>query len=194
MGILSRAGDFAYTLRFLRLLTTKWEDTNAFKLGLIDNKGKKLRNPESSEEKSAYNYFHRLVFNLKKLLNKAPGGKSVLGSYIAALYLIKEEGNLGGSALDRIIKECGIDPVDYLLEEGEWFTLRDGMLSPGEYRLNHGDKILNSTAENLCRKGDRIHVEMDNYPVGDIMGVNVYEVVHVPTNNKIYITTGELKR
>ena len=35
MGILSRAGDLAYTLRFLRLLTTKFEDTTAFKLGAV---------------------------------------------------------------------------------------------------------------------------------------------------------------
>ena len=53
MGILSKTGDLVYTLRFLRLLTTKFEDTTAFKLGLIDKDGKKIKKPESSEERSA---------------------------------------------------------------------------------------------------------------------------------------------
>ena len=76
MGLLSKSADLLYTLRFLRLLTTPWEETNAFKLGLIDNEGKKLKKAQTSEEKSAYNTFHRLVFNVKKLINKVPGGKS----------------------------------------------------------------------------------------------------------------------
>ena len=35
MGILKRAGDLVYTFRFLRLLTTSFEDTEAFKKGII---------------------------------------------------------------------------------------------------------------------------------------------------------------
>ena len=62
MGILSKSADLVYTFRFLRLLTTAWEDTNAFKLGLIDDKGKKIKSPQTTEEKSAYNLFHRLVY------------------------------------------------------------------------------------------------------------------------------------
>ena len=49
MGFL-RGPDFFYAVRFLRLLTTKWENTNAFKLGIVDKNGKKLKKPEPSEE------------------------------------------------------------------------------------------------------------------------------------------------
>ena len=82
MGFL-RGPDFFYALRFLRLLTTKWEDTNAFKLGIVDKNGKKLKKPETSDEKSAYNTFHKLVYNIKRLINKIPLGKSTLASYAA---------------------------------------------------------------------------------------------------------------
>ena len=60
MGILSRAGDLVYTFRFLKLLTTSWEDMSAFKLGLIDAKGKRVKtvNVDTSEKKSAYTAFH----------------------------------------------------------------------------------------------------------------------------------------
>ena len=89
MGFL-KGPDFFYALRFLRLLTTKWERTTAYKLGLIDKKGKVLKKPENDKEKAAYNIFHRLVFNIKRLINKLPFGKSALASYLGALFLIKE--------------------------------------------------------------------------------------------------------
>ena len=38
MGLL-RGPDFFYAIRFLRLLTTKWTNTSAFKLGIIDTVG-----------------------------------------------------------------------------------------------------------------------------------------------------------
>ena len=42
MPILTRAGDLVYTIRFLKLLTTSFNKTKAFKMGLIDAKGKKV--------------------------------------------------------------------------------------------------------------------------------------------------------
>ena len=71
MGLL-KAGDLFYTLRFLRLLTTPWNKTNAYKEGIVDENGKVLKKPETSKEKAVYNTFHRLVYNLKRLLNKVP--------------------------------------------------------------------------------------------------------------------------
>ena len=191
MGILSRAGDLAYTLRFLRLLTTKFEDTTAFKLGLIDKEGKKLRSPETSEEKSAYNTFHRLAFNLKKLLAKVPGGSSKFASYAAALFLIKEKLDLRDKSIERIVEECGLDPLDFLAENTKWFITKDGMLSPGIYRLTDS-KVVNSTIEEICRRGDRVRVDVDSYPVGSCMGMDIFEVTHQATGQRVYVTAGEL--
>ncbi len=85
--------DTVYTLRFLRLLSMKWVDMDAYKLGIIDETGtplKKSKELKLNNEKSAYTSFHRLVFKLKRLLEKVPGGKSIVGRYGAALWLIKE--------------------------------------------------------------------------------------------------------
>ena len=87
MGFL-KGPDFFYALRFLRLLTTKWNRTTAFKLGLIDKDGTVLKKPENDKEKAAYNIFHRLVFNIKRLINKLPLGRSTLASYLGALLSI----------------------------------------------------------------------------------------------------------
>ena len=72
MSIIKRAGDLVYTFRFSRLLTTAFEDTEAFKLGIIDKDGKRdktftLNTSENrSKYKDYYTPFHRLVFNIKK--------------------------------------------------------------------------------------------------------------------------------
>ena len=135
MGILTKATDTVYTLRFLRLLTTPWEETNAYKEGLIDDQGKKLRKPVTEKEKSVYNMFHRLVFNVKKLINKVPGGKSKIASYAAALLLLKENYSLSDTSLEKIVAESGIDILDFLSEDTAWYKTPDGMLSPGIYKL-----------------------------------------------------------
>jgi hypothetical protein len=195
MGVLSRAGDLVYTLRFLRLLTTSWEDTNAYKLGIIDSEGKRIKSKEvsNSEEKSSYNYFHRLVFSLKRLLNKIPGGKSKIASYAAALYLVKEKLELTDKSLKKIMESCDIEVIDLLSEQSEWFITEDKMLSPGLYKIRE-NRIVNSTFEEIVIKNDKIRVSSDCYPVGEIFGLNVYEVTHVKTNQKLYVTTGELIR
>jgi len=193
MGLLYRTGDLVYTLRFLRLLTTKFEDTTAFKLGLIDKDGKKLKSPETSDERSAYNMFHRLVFNLKKLLAKVPGGSSKLASYAAALFLIKEQLNLSDSSVDKIVQASGVDPLEALTEGNSWFCTKDGMLSPGIYRLAN-DKMLNVTCEDVCRKGDKVRVFDNTYSKGNILGVDIFEVTHERTAKQLYVAVGELRK
>jgi len=85
--------DIVYTYQFLKKLTTPFKNTEAYELGIIDEDGKvlkKYKTLSTQEEKAAYGYFDRLVFGMKRLLEKLPGGKSKIASYAAALYLIKE--------------------------------------------------------------------------------------------------------
>ena len=67
------------------------------------------------------------------------------------------------------------------------------MLSPGVYRLRN-EKVVNTTCEELVKAKDRVRVSDESYPVGDVFGIDVYEATHIPTNQKIYITVGELIR
>ena len=96
MGIIASIGNIYFVYQFLKKLVTPFEKTEAFKLGIIDEKGKILkrrRDLETDDEKSAYNLSDTLVWNLKKILGKIPLGKSKLASYAAALWLIKEQDN-----------------------------------------------------------------------------------------------------
>lgn len=193
MGVISRAGDLVYTFRFLKLLVTPFEKTNAYKLGLIDGEGKKLRKADTTEEKSAYNAFHRIVFNIKKLIAKVPGGSSRIASYASALFLIKEEWGLTDRQLNHILKESGVDRLDILAEDHEWFMLEDKQLSPGIYRLA-ADKVLSETWDDVVRAKDKVRISEESFPVGHIFGLDVYEAIHINTNQKVHVTVGELIR
>ena len=90
---MSRIVDNLIAYRILSMLVKPFDETDAYKLGIIDAKGKILRkNSElkTDEERNAYTYLHRLVFNLKRILIKLPGGDTKLKNFVAALFLIKE--------------------------------------------------------------------------------------------------------
>jgi len=87
---MSRFVDNVLAYRILSMLVKNFKDTQAYKLGLIDDKGKNLKKPQTSKEKDAYTYLHKLVFNMKKIINRLPGGESKLKSVVTALFLIKE--------------------------------------------------------------------------------------------------------
>ena len=95
---MSRVVDNLIAYRILSLLVTPFKDSKAYKLGIVDEKGKVLKKAselKTGEEKDAYNYLTRLVFNMKRIINKLPGGDSKLRNIVAAFWLIKESYEVG---------------------------------------------------------------------------------------------------
>ena len=93
MSAITTGVDYYLAYQFLKKLTTPFNKTEAFKLGIIDKNGKVLRKRKelSSKERDSYKIMDTIAFNLKKLLQKLPGGKSKIASIGAALFLMKEE-------------------------------------------------------------------------------------------------------
>lgn len=89
--------------RILNLLVTPFENTAAFKLGIIDKQGKELK-PMSAlhtaEEREAYTLLHRLVFRIKKIIEKVPIENKRLLSLAAAYSLIREFNDLNKEPID----------------------------------------------------------------------------------------------
>lgn len=118
--------DTLIVFRVLKLLTTKWENQAAYKHGLIDSNGKRTnKKPETSAEKDSMSLLHRMVFNLKRLINKVPFGKTAFASYAVALALLKESlGNdISGPQMDDLcekfynhIKEEGVLTTEMIIE------------------------------------------------------------------------------
>jgi len=198
MGLLKTAADLVYTIRFLKLLVTPIEKTDAFKKGIIDIDGKKRKefNTNSTDDREAYRShytpFHRLVFNLKKIMAKAPGGSSVIARYGAALALIKEHGQLTDYHIMQIHEETGIDILDCLAEDSQWFVIEDKQLSPGIYRIKHD--TMNAMCEEVVHKDDKIRVDEDAIPVDEILGIDIYKGIHLASRSYVYFTTGEITR
>ena len=194
MGLVKRAADLAYTFRFIRMLVMDWKNWDAYKEGLIDENGNRIKTVKMDTEakKSSYTPFIRLAANTKRLLSKIPGGSTKLGSFAAGLFLIKEHYNLSDKNLEKIIKESKFDSLDLLAEDNQWFLLENKALSPGMYRIKV-EKIVNSTFESVVLPKDQIKIYEDtNRPVGDVFGMDIYEATHVKTNQRIYITTSEI--
>lgn len=113
--------DNLIAFRVLSMLVKPFNETDAYKLGIIDEKGTNLiktRDLLTSEQRSAYTYLHRLVFNLKKIINKLPGGESKLKNLIAAFFLFKESYQSRSVRVD----EYQLEKVISLLDEGVVFA------------------------------------------------------------------------
>lgn len=195
MGLISRTADLVYTFRFLKLLVTPWEELEAYKLGIIDKNGRNLRRASTlitGEEKSAYNTFHRLIFNIKRLLNKVPFGKTRIASYAAALYLLKEETGMSDEGLKRILEKAGIT-MDEQLDENTWFLNKEGKLQPGVYMLT-GEAPLEGTYEFRARTGTRVEVTESVAPVGSVFGIPVFRAFHKDTRQFVFVSTSDLSR
>ena len=195
MGILKRAADLTYTFRFIRMLVLDWKEWDAFKLGIINEEGKRDRNVklDTDEKKSAYTPFIRLCANIKRLVANIPGGSSKLGSFASALYLIKEHYGLKDKDIKAINEKLGIDSLDIVLESNSWFLLDDGTIGPGVYRIKE-HKLLAKTCDEMVWAKDQIRIQENCSPIGDVFGIPIYEATHMKTNQKIFITVNEIYR
>ena len=95
----------------LRLFTVKYEDTQAYKLGIINEKGEqliKMRNFVTNDQSNAYTLLHRLVLDCVDLREKGSVCKVTTCKLRAALLLVRE----------KIVKEEEfLESDDVLLEK-----------------------------------------------------------------------------
>ena len=138
-----------------------------------------------------YTSFHRLVFNLKKIMAKAPGGSSLVARYGAALALIKEHGDLSDSQLQKIHESTGVDIMDVLMEDSKWYVLEDGNVGQGMYRMRNESLV--DTGESLVRKDDQVRVYENNLRY-DILGISIFEGTHLRTGKRVLFSANEISK
>ena len=110
--------------KFIKILVVPWKETDAFKLGIIDEKGKVLKKRNTlrkSNEKAAYTIIHTLVWKIKRILEKIQIGKSRLGSLAAAMWFLKEE-----------FEKLDVDPE--VIEEGIMSSLCHFGIDPEQFQ------------------------------------------------------------
>ena len=156
---MGRVIDALIAYRLLKLLVTPFKRTKAYKLGIINDKGKVLIKSKEfiksfpptrvQEARKAYTLLIRFVFNLKRILGKV-GIRGPLGSAAAAAIAFFREQNDYNPIIEKqiykYIKEQGFeydinenygDPIQY----GKYIVKRDIYDLEGDIIINSGEVI-----------------------------------------------------
>ena len=144
--------DNLITLRILYMLVQPFVESKAYATGVIDDKGNVLvksadRTPIQRE---SYGALDRMVYTLKRLLAKLPGGDTKLKSLVAGFWLIKE-----AYENDKTITEEKLDAVIAAMNGGvvlveEELIVKRSLLKlqeDGEIVVPIGDGAANKTGE-----------------------------------------------
>ena len=141
---------------------------------------------------------HKLVFNIKKLFEKVPGLRTKVGTYAAALFLLKDtfkesvdDPQMFEKEFLKYLKENGYELDNSIVEE---VTLEDGKLPKGIYKLTQDIAFDEEDADTPdALEGDEIQVFEATAPEDTILGVDVFPVIHIPTQSKIFVSAEDIK-
>lgn len=117
---MSKLIDNAITMRVLWMLTTSFERTDAFRLGIIDKTGKEIKpisKLNTDVEREAYTYLHRLVFRLKRIIHMVPVESKNFLSFAAAVALVKEGVEYDEDILEELFYMAHQEPDAIALAE-----------------------------------------------------------------------------
>jgi hypothetical protein len=187
--------DTFIAFKFLRLLTKPWKEWDAYKMGIIDENGKVIKKNKTSEEKKVFSKFHVLIKNLKRLMEKVPGGKSKIGSYAIALKLLKEHANeydISENLIEDNFKKhleetmTMEDLITLDLNETFGKVLNEEKLKKGTY------KVVNNDGTKL-KKGELVVIKKDQKPDEVVLGEPLF-MVKGSKGNSGYVTPFMLKK
>ena len=180
--------DTVIVFRILKMMTRKWEEMDAYKFGLIDDNGKRIKSkkPKTSEEKNSFTLLHRLVFNLKRVLELLPFGRTRLASYAASLALLKEHFNIDGESLERHFYQY-LKENDLVLDLLEGHDNMNNLQKGKQYELRQS--VWNEE-DNVGYRGDQVQVlgKTDN-----VMGVDIYKAYNIDQDQSMLITGHDVK-
>ena len=204
------AVDIFVAYKFIKILSTPWKKTKAYELGILSDKGKVLKKHkdlETSEEKKAYTVFHRLIWNVKRLLDHLPGGKTKIGSFAAALWMLKEYAETRGVmdpehlvtesfteylSQNNYMTKYEIDKQmsNYIFEQDLLNEKDSNILKKGKYKLiNDVD-----SPKFKAHKGDIITVPKDIKSFGTLLGVKLFKVSDRNAEKEVVVSHEDLEK
>ena len=183
---MGRVIDAVIAYRVLKLLVTPFNKTQAYKMGIVDDKGKVLIKSKdflktfSSQElpkaRKAYTMLIRFVFNLKRLLSKVGVRGPLSTAAAAAIAFCKEENGQNVEVEKIVYKHLKKNDFEFEVNENYGEPFR-----PGTYRVKRnitdleGDIVINIDEEVIFEgKTDTI------------MGYDVFKY------RSVYLTTEDL--
>jgi hypothetical protein len=154
----NRIVDTLITYRIVKLLVTPFDKQEAYKEGVIDEKGKvliKYRQLKTEKQRKSYTFLHRFIFNLKRILGKVGlGGR--LGSFATALALLIKEDKSYAAHKTLIEKTV----IKYLKENDMYNTLLN---EQGEVKsIDEQEPYMTCFGIDVYEKGDEL-ISEDRY-------------------------------
>ena len=168
-------------------------------MGIIDKDGNRTdKKLYKQSEQSAYTVLHKLVFNIKKIFAKVPGLRTKVGTYAAALFLLKdtfkehvEDPDMFEKEFLKYLEENNIELDNTIVEE---VALDNGRLSKGIYKLTQDVIATGEDEEDFdALEGDEVEVFDDTPPADTILGVDVFPVIHNKSKQKIFVSAEDIK-
>lgn len=166
-------------IKFVQLYTKPFKDWPAYKMGLIDEKGAKIRDAETSDEEKEFVSWKNLIRKLKIILNKVPLGEfgRRLASFASAFWLLREEFNDKGYKGEEIINNL-FDHIKSVHNLTLNENLSDEFILPGKYSI-----------KDTC---NLIIIKENLKPIGNVFGFNVYKVKDIISSEYCIITSEDL--
>jgi hypothetical protein len=165
---MSKVIDNLIAFRIIYMLVTPFDQTDAFKYGIIDKDGnalKKTKDLKTTDEKESYNQLTKLVFSLKRILGKLPGGKTKLASIVAAYWLIKEAHKNKTSVTQQALVEA------IELIENNKITLVEEELDVINYIELMEDGVANVAGAAVATDKPAVRLNKQGKPISGIMGL-----------------------
>ena len=180
--------DTVIVFRILKMMTRKWSEMDAYKFGLIDDNGKRIKTkkPKTSEEKNSFTLLHRLVFNLKRVLELLPFGRTRLASYAASLALLKEHFEIDGKYLEESFYTY-LKENDLVLDLLEGHDNKNNLIKGKDYKLRQS--VWNEE-DCIGTRGDQVQVLGKS---DTVMGVDIYRVYNRSQDQSMLITGHDVK-
>jgi hypothetical protein len=184
---MGRVIDALIAYRVLKILVTPFKKTQAFKMGIIDDKGKVLikskqlsrafpNSQAQAQARKSYTMLIRFVFNLKRLLGKVGVRGPITTAAAAAIAFFKEE-NGNNLEVEKVVYK-------HLKKHGFEFEINENygdFVRTGTYRVRRditnleGDVVINIDEEVVFEGA-----------TDTIMGYDVFKY------RDVYLTTEDL--
>ena len=186
MSVDQRLEEIMAEYRFLQILTTPWKQQSAYKLGIISEKGKILRNRNElteTHERQAYpDIFYAYCWNVKRLLEHVFSNTLDTNSLIETVYTLKSQ--YGGSTPEKFeyhisayLEERGVSPEQFggmfILESSDFktdFPLADTVFGVGVYQI--GKSLLTLNELRKMTEDGAVAAPANNVGGGQMAGVS----------------------
>lgn len=190
---MSSALSWYVAVRFASLLSQPFKEWEAFRLGLIDEKGVKIRDAKTAEERQQFSSWMNIVRNLKRLLATLPGGATKFATFASAIALIRE--NLRGEPHGKVIAEQMIGdllgfvhPKTRMIAE-RTISRHQESLGPGTYVLVDGVEFMLRSEAGLPLS---FRLDTRCYAREFVLGCPVFEVIDI-NNRRIFVCADQVR-